>query len=322
MEYIIFGYHYKVRWMEMSNLILSICIPTYGRVEILHNTLDSIFSQNFNSGLFEVCISDNSPTDETKVMIDKFFFNRENIYYKKSTCEGFLNSIEALKMGKGRFLKLHNNYTMFKEGSLQKIIDFVSAYDDEKTTLFFTFSSVKQDLDCVSYDSFDLFMKSISYFSTWSTSFGIMNKDFQNICSKDFKFDKMFPHTSLLFAMNSNKKFVVNNKNYFDNQDVGQKGGYNLPQTFGTRYIGMCKDLLLENKISEKTYDSIKLGILTFIADWYLNVKFFAKKYTFSFDNWESIVFDLYGKEGISFVKKNYRKKMIKYIIKRLLNKY
>lgn len=302
--------------------IVSICIPTYGRVEILKNTLDSIFTQWVENEKFEVCISDNSPTDETEQMLKMYYSDKTNLVYNKSTCEGFLNSIEALKLGKGKFLKLHNNYTKFREGCLLKFIDFVSEYDDEKTTLFFTFGSINQDSDYVSYDSFDIFMYSISYFSTWSTSFGIMSKDFQNICSKDFKFDKMFPHTSLLFAMDSNKKFMVNNINYFNNQDVGQKGGYNLPQIFGTRYIGMCKDLLLENKISEKTYDSIKQGILTFIADWYLNVKFFAKKYTFSFDNWESIVFDLYGKEGISFVKKNYRKKMVKYIIKRLLNKY
>lgn len=302
--------------------IVSICIPTYGRVEILKNTLDTIFSQCVENEKFEVCISDNSPTDETEQMLKMYYSDKTNLVYNKSTCEGFLNSIEALKLGKGKFLKLHNNYTKFREGCLLKFINFVSEYDDEKTTLFFTFGSINQDSDYVSYDSFDTFMYSISYFSTWSTSFGIMSKDFQNICSKDFKFDKMFPHTSLLFAMDSNKKFVVNNINYFNNQDVGQKGGYNLPQTFGTRYIGMCKDLLLENKISEKTYDSIKQGILTFIADWYLNVIFFPNKYKFSFDNWKDIIFNLYGSDGEKYIKRNFKKKRINYFVRKLLKKY
>ena len=95
----------------MDKPIVSICIPTYGRVEILKNTLDSIFSQCVESAKFEVCISDNSPTDETEQMLKLYFSDKTNLVYSKSTSEGFINSIEALKLGDGKFLKLHNNYT-------------------------------------------------------------------------------------------------------------------------------------------------------------------------------------------------------------------
>ena len=50
--------------------LLSICIPTYKRPEIVKKTIESIFSQGVENSLFDVCITDNSPTDETKNMIE------------------------------------------------------------------------------------------------------------------------------------------------------------------------------------------------------------------------------------------------------------
>lgn len=305
----------------MTKPEVSICMPTYGRVEILKNTLESIFFQGVENEKFEVCISDNSPTSETEEMLQMYFNDKENLIYKKSTCEGYFNSIEALKLGKGKFLKLHNNYTNFEKGCFSKFISFVAEYEEENVTLFFTSGCIKQKEEVFLYDSFDSFMNSISYFSTWSSSFGIMNKDFQRLLSQNIELDKMFPHTSLLFALESNRKFVVNNFIYFDNQDVGKKGGYNIPQVFGTRYLGMCNNLLVDKKISELTFRTIKEGILSFIADWYLNVKIFPKKYTFSYDKWEKTVFELYGRKGISYIKKYYLKNVKKRLLKKIAKK-
>ena len=43
-------------------MILSICIPTYNRLDCLDNCLNSIFiaSQNVKNFKFEVCVSDNN----------------------------------------------------------------------------------------------------------------------------------------------------------------------------------------------------------------------------------------------------------------------
>ncbi len=306
----------------MIQPLVSICIPTYGRVEILHNTLDSIFSQNVNVELYEVCISDNSPTDETKEMLQKFFSDKTNICYSKSKCEGYYNSIEALKLGKGKFLKLHNNYSKFKPKMFEHFTNTLIKYENKMPVLFFAFCSISQNGQFAEYTSFDAFINKISYFSTWSTSFGIWKYEFDIIIEKNLDLDKMFPHTSLLFALTEKESFVIDNARYFDNQDVGKKGGYNLPETFGTRYLTMCKSLLDTKKITEATFQKIKDGILHFVADWYVNIIYFNNKYSFSFENWEEIIFNLYGKSGVDFIKAYTKKMKFKCFIKRILNKY
>ena len=301
----------------MTLPLISICIPTYGRVEILHNTLSSIFSQNVESELFEVCISDNSPTDETKEMLAKYFSEKINIVYRKSACEGYYNSIEALKLGKGKFLKLHNNYSNFAVKMFREFINTIEKYKDNEPLMFFSFGSIKQKSLYSEYKDFDSFLYDISYFSTWSTSFGIWKSDFDRIMEQNLELDKMFPHTSLLFALTEKDNYVIDNTLYFDNQDVGKKGGYNLPETFGKRYLGMCNKLLEEKKISENTFARIKDGILHFIA-----VIYFSNKYTFSFENWEDTVSELFGKEGVDFIKYNAKKKMIYSYIRKILKRY
>lgn len=306
----------------MVQPVVSICIPTYGRVDVLHKTLNSIFFQNIEPCLYEVCISDNSPTDETKEMIESCFSDKSNVVYAKSTCKGYYNSIEALKLGNGRCLKLHNNYSKFQNEMFGRFINRVSEYEEKKPVLFFSSGAIKNKTDYVKLLSFDTFLNKISYFSTWSTSFCIWKTDFDTIMEHDIILDEMFPHTSLLFSLCNKSEYVIDNFAYFENQDVGKKGGYNLPEVFGTRFLGMCNVLLLENKISEQTFQKVKSGILQFIADWYVNVAYFGNKYTFSFENWEKIISDLYGDGGVDFIKEYARKKRVKCLIRKMLRKY
>lgn len=53
--------------MENKRPLLSICIPTYNRAEILDKTLFLLFSNpDFNVDEIEVVVSDNCSTDHTK----------------------------------------------------------------------------------------------------------------------------------------------------------------------------------------------------------------------------------------------------------------
>ena len=58
---------------------LSICIPTYNRLDCLENCLESIkvAKNNFNFN-FEVCISDNNSNGNAKEIVDKYskFFKK------------------------------------------------------------------------------------------------------------------------------------------------------------------------------------------------------------------------------------------------------
>ena len=66
-------------------MLLSICIPTFERIELLKNCLNSIYIAKKNINFkFEVCISDNNSSQDVKKVIN---------YYKKN----FLLDITEIK---------------------------------------------------------------------------------------------------------------------------------------------------------------------------------------------------------------------------------
>lgn len=277
--------------------LISICIPTFGREEILEKTLESIYTQDIDASLFEVCVSDNSPTDETEVLIKNKFGRRENLVYRKSTCEGYLNSIEALKMGKGNYLKLHNNYSRFRNGSLIRMLHLVDETPADNA-LFFTLGIQEIPPAVSAYDNFDSFLNTLNYFSTWSSAFGIWKTDFEHVMGKQIHINSEFPHTCLLFELHDKNSYIIDNNDYVDNIPLKSKGGYNLVQYFGVVYMNMVADLLQKSIIHEKTLKRIKGDILRFISQWYTNV-LLQKKYTFSFENKHALLCKVYGFSGV-----------------------
>ena len=63
--------------------ILSICIPTFKREYIIDKLIEGILVQNCDESLYEICITDNSETDETKELIERKYASIRNLHYKK-----------------------------------------------------------------------------------------------------------------------------------------------------------------------------------------------------------------------------------------------
>lgn len=280
--------------------LLSICVPTCKREYIVREMLNSIFSQDVDQNLFEVCITDNSETDETKRVIEQEFSGIANLFYKKVTCKGFLNSLEALKFGHGKLLKLHNDYSIFKPGALQKMIDVIKKYETIRPEIFFSMHELKQKNALNEFDSFDEFMYNIGYFSTWSTSFSIWRTDLEALMLTNIKTNYMYPHTTLLYKLTDKKKYVVDDFEYVTNLRPKKKGGYNLVDNFVRIYLTMLEnDLLVERYISLETYKKIKNDIIRFVAFWYCEVKH-SDNYTFTFENYNKLIKNKCGITGVA----------------------
>jgi hypothetical protein len=274
--------------MLMNRPLVSFCIPTNGRVEILKKTLESFFIDNIDVdiSLYEICIADNSSTDETEYMLQTFFQGR-NIIYKRNNAEGYLNSVEALKIGTGIFLKLHNNYTLINKGFLTGFINRIKSHINTKPFLFFTFGNIKnkEDQDVKVVNDFNAFLAGISYWSTWSTAFGIWKDDFDNMYGQ-IKINNMFPHTSFLFDSHFKSEFIIDNQLYFENQSLEKKGGYHITKTFCVDYIEMLHTIFEENLITARVYKSIKNNLLyDFFTQWYIDIIIHKDKFTFDISN-------------------------------------
>lgn len=239
---------------------LSICIPTYQRIEITRNTIASIYAdlEGVDLGEFEVIVSDNDTAETTRCFEKEFPY--ENFHYYQTKCEGFLNSFHVLGYGEGLFLKLHNNYTQLKPGSLKYLIDEIKHYADVKPLMFFT-NGLRHFKEKREFTSFDAYMYDMSYFSSWSTGFGIWKEDYDRI-KGNVEINKWFPQTSMLLPFYDKKQFVLNDLVIFDDQKVPKKGGYNPYYVFGVDYVSLVKRSFEVGNISLRTFEKIKKDIL------------------------------------------------------------
>ena len=60
-------------------------------------------------------------------------FKYPNLRYFYTNCEGFMNSYYVLTYAQGEFFKLHNSQTLFRKGSLSKIISEIKNNIENKT---------------------------------------------------------------------------------------------------------------------------------------------------------------------------------------------
>lgn len=277
--------------------IISLCIPSSGRIDFLEKTLDSIFAQNINFDSFEVCISDNSGNNETRNLIERKYKNK-NVVLKKSQECTYLNLIEALKLGTGKYLKLLNDYTsLITSETLKYMIDVILKYECCGGVVFFKSQS---KYECVNeYDNFDSFHSAVSYLDTWAPCFGIYKKDFDEFIRSGAEINQWFPHDSILYAQAKRTRYIVVDTKIFNEAAIRKKGGYNLPQVFGVEYISMNEELFRNRSITAITYNNLREAIFDFIARWYSKSKYDKKYCSFDFTDTDKRLAVYYSEKEI-----------------------
>lgn len=258
--------------------ILSICIPCNGRVEYVKKTLHSIFIENNNANPeeYEVIISDNNPTKSLEPLIQEF--KVPNLKYFHTECEGFLNSYHVLTYASGDFLKLHNSQTIFRKGSLQKMIQEIKSVRDKKPLMFYT-NGLLGKLKSIPFDSFESFMYSLSYWSSWSNGFCIWKEEFEKI--EKIELNKLFPHTSIFLTQYHATSYIINDQLLFDVQRIPKRGGHNKFEAFTIEYPSLIDTCYNKGHISLKCKQHIiKDLMVTFLPSLLFN-KYIAKIETF-----------------------------------------
>jgi len=273
--------------MIMDKPLLSICIPTNGRMKYLENVLGSIYTkENLEYiSFFEVVVSDNSIDKSSEEIIKKY--NYGNIIYKKTDKKGFMNSINALSIGKGRLLKLHNDTIQLRVGVLKIMLDMAIKHQKEMPLIMFTNGLAGFHCEKI-YDKYDHFMYDLTYLSSWSNSLFLWADDLAVLDEKDF--DDMFPQTTLLLKQNKKKYYLINDIQLFKGQYIPDKGGYNIFKVFSVQYIDLIKSAFNDGIIGEKTYKKIKKDlIIEFLSAWYFKTKI-IKRYRFDVEDIEKYI--------------------------------
>ena len=114
-------------------MILSICIPTYNRVNQLDNCLNSILISKKNVGNFnfEICISDNSSAEDTESIIKKYNKELKIKYNKNEKNLGFaINGIKTVSMAEGEFSWMIGNDDLILPETLTKLKNLLQKNPD------------------------------------------------------------------------------------------------------------------------------------------------------------------------------------------------
>ncbi|MGL4886951.1 glycosyltransferase [Aeromonas veronii] len=304
-------------------MLLSICIPTTnGRADVLDGTLKSILESSMGSGhsVLEVVVSDNSSSDEIFNVVHHYMVLGLNINYHRSDEKTFYNLIQSLRLARGDFIKLHNDYSNFNQGGLLSLINFINAHKDNKEQVLFTngnlsFKGVRH------FSLFNDFIRASSYWNTWASGFSMWREDFEKLdCSKD-NLDQNFPHVSLLFDNNKKESFVINNDMIFLGQEVKGKGGYNIFKLFCVDYPDMLLGLVSRGLITQKTYRSVLVDMRNkFVPLWLSASVYSNNKFTFDNTGYEESLKHVYDGFDITLIKAISVKYYLRSYIKRLFN--
>lgn len=109
---------------------LSICIPVYNREEYIEETLDSIITQIDEEieSKVEICISDNSSTDSTGEICQKYLKEYSYINYKRNSenMGADKNYYNSINMANGNYCWLLGSDDTLEKDSLRHIISEIN----------------------------------------------------------------------------------------------------------------------------------------------------------------------------------------------------
>ena len=243
----------------LNKIILSICIPTYNRCELLDRTLFSIVSQDGFDNRTEIIISDDCSTDDTQKVSFKYAQKYSNvIYHRNLKNEKDQNFVTVLGLGKGKYLKLLNDYSSFLPGSLLEMVRFIERYNKEQSVLYFSNGTVKKDESIIVCDNFDSFVESVSSWATWIGTFGIWKSDFDSIPDVGRFATKQLLQTDVLFRsikMHANQKIIIYNVSLIKIL-IGEKKiiGYNSFDVLINNYFFLFDEYIKSGEISKQTF--------------------------------------------------------------------
>ncbi len=254
--------------MAETSPVLSICIPTFNRAPFLEQTLASICAQAaFVEGeQIEVVISDNFSDDETQAVGQRYaaaFPGKVRYHRNAEPVQADKNFDIVMHLGRGDYLKLHNDNLLINNGSLAEMLRVVQATAAERPVIFFTNGNMNQGNPIEVLNNINDFVRRVSFFCTWIGGFGMWREEF--LAMTDFG-----RHTSLrlvqtdvlLRLMAMGKRAIVLYQPYFTGLNIGKKGGYNIAEVFGQNYLWLLKLYLAPGLLDDAVFQAEKKSVL------------------------------------------------------------
>lgn len=237
-------------------MLLSLCIPTYNRAEILDKSLSEITSNEAFDDDVEIVISDNCSTDNTENVAKKYTSRFSNIkYFKNEENLRDKNFWLALNRGTGEYLKLHNDYQKFADDGLKLLKDRLRQY--HKKQIFFTSGNITtfKNVKTIECQGLDDFIKYVCTCATFIPTFGIWRENLYLIEEPLEKFELKLMQQDWSYQIVSKlKEFVIVNELTFCDSVRLQRKGYNWFKVHVGNYYEIMLPYVKKGLVSKQTY--------------------------------------------------------------------
>lgn len=265
--------------MANNKIRLSICIPTYNRSAVLREALESITVQAAftDTEEIEVVVSDNASTDDTPEVVAEFVsrFPGKVISYRQPVNCWSDNFHHVMSMGRGQYLKLHNDTLVVRDGALERILEVIRDVAPARPVMFMT-NGNRVNEDTKSFETcenLDEFIQSVSYFSTWIGGFGLWRADFE-LAQPLVGNSSHLAQVGILCDLVANgRPAIVFFGNYFTSKR-DYRGTYNWAEVFGKNYLHILKKYVAAGQLSLATYEQAKQqALIRQVLPTYFNTK-------------------------------------------------
>lgn len=286
--------------MSKSKYLLSICIPTYNRADVLKYCMDAIVNhEQTKKGGIEIVVCDNASMDGTEALMQTYKDLDYVKYYRNEENVGVIyNTIRVLDYATGEYKKLLNDYSIFTKEGLQIMYDKIASHRTDRPVLIFN-NAYEHVVTKQTFYKIDDVVKRFGILLTWMGTYGYWEEDWDSIKEKDKYADKTFITIDYLLQMVDKKK-QVNVYTYFytDRGEYKQKqGGYNFFKVFIQEYLDLWYGFIGSYSVTLDLCNWIKKDMWPYV--WGYTKKFLIKKESGSFQTNDALklLFRYYGAE-------------------------
>lgn len=253
----------------MSEILLSICIPTYNRAEYLKKSIESIvYQEEFKNKQVEIVIADNASTDDTENIVRQYASQFDNLFYYRNDKNIHNDNFPfVLSKGNGKLRRLCNDTLCFENGALKYMCRIIKKYELTKPFLCWLGENNENNEEV----NFRNGMRTASYRITSIACFSIWDSECANIESDTFGAELLLWQVRKMLELASRKdEMVLINKKLTCTQMVYKKNiDYGLYHVFYENYFKLLDPYFEIGKLSFDDKDYLEKDLLlNFFVNW------------------------------------------------------
>lgn len=243
--------------------LLSICIPTWNRSNILALSLKSFTKQivGIDKNEIELYVSDNCSDDDTEKIVNDFIADGLPITYNRNenNIGAAGNFVKCMQWASGKYILLLGDDDILEPGAVKYLLDKLRG-NDYGIVHIHQYENIVEE--CRVYDNVEDLYKQVSYWFTFMSG-TIFRKEVVEMI--DYR---KYLHTHLLqmpyylqSATLGKNNLLINKEMMQAGLDCSNNGGYNFYEVFVKNYLNIWKECVEKKMLSVSCYEYLKKDI-------------------------------------------------------------